>query len=202
MNTDGLKNGFYVGSWEVRPRRDCIRKDGRTVHLAPKAMAVLVCLARAQGSVVSRKQLFDSVWAGRAVTDDALTQRIAELRKAFGDNAFEPCYIQTIPKIGFRLAAETKPVCAEDASGFDTQKPSQPLHSIDRRSRRILPILTILMASIFGFLVYGKVGVENEPKMKAPASEEYELTMAATDPPGSFDTYQLILAGHPPQLGT
>ena len=68
--------GYCLGEWTVRPHRNRIERGNESVHLAPKAMAVLQCLARASGEVVSRKELFDTVWPGAEVTDDALTQRI------------------------------------------------------------------------------------------------------------------------------
>lgn len=100
---------FLIGSWTVRPQRDCIESSEGIVHLAPKAMAVLVSLARAQGTVVTRQELFASVWPACEVTDDALTQRVVELRRAFGDSAREPAVIETIPKVGFRLMQQAVP---------------------------------------------------------------------------------------------
>ena len=94
---------FRIGDYLVRPQRDCVERGGKAMHVAPKAMAVLVRLAETSGQVVSRQELFDAVWPGAVVTDDALTQRISELRRALGDTAQNPQYIKTIPKVGFRL---------------------------------------------------------------------------------------------------
>ena len=66
-------------------------------------MAVLVELARADGKVVSRAELLDRVWQSADVTDDALTQTITELRRALGDDARKPTYIETIKRVGMRL---------------------------------------------------------------------------------------------------
>lgn len=66
-------------------------------------MAVLLCLAAAGGEVVTREELFEAVWPGVVVTDDALTQCVVELRRAFGDSPRDPQIIKTIPKIGFCL---------------------------------------------------------------------------------------------------
>jgi len=78
---------------------------GKTVHITPKSMAVLQCLAEARGDVVPRNDILDKVWPGAAVTDDVLTQCIVELRKAFDDSANDPQFIETIPRKGFRLVA-------------------------------------------------------------------------------------------------
>jgi TolB-like protein/DNA-binding winged helix-turn-helix (wHTH) protein len=105
-----LESGFRVADWLVSPQRDCIERGDEVVHLAPKAMSVLVCLASASGEVVSRRDLFETVWPGGEVSDDALTQRIVELRKAFDDSAQNPAIIETIPKIGFRLIPPIVPL--------------------------------------------------------------------------------------------
>src|SRR5437870_5406718 len=68
-------------------------------------MAVLIYLAERPGQVVSREALLTAVWSGLVVSDDSLTQVIIKLRKALGDAAEKPAYIQTIPKGGYRLVA-------------------------------------------------------------------------------------------------
>jgi TolB-like protein/Tfp pilus assembly protein PilF len=69
-------------------------------------MEVLVCLAGQPGQTMSREALFKTVWPGLVVTEDVLTRCIAELRRAFEDDAREPRTIQTIPKRGYRLVAK------------------------------------------------------------------------------------------------
>lgn len=100
-----LEREFLVGDYLVRPRRGCIERDGRVIRVKPKAMAVLQCLAQAGGEVVARDELFDAVWGQAVVSDAVLTQCIVELRGAFGDTARESAVIETVPRVGFRLAA-------------------------------------------------------------------------------------------------
>ena len=112
-----MRTDFQLGEWIVRPQRDCIERVGRTVHVKPKSMAVLERLAEAPGEVVTRSELFDAVWPGSAVTDDVLTQCVVELRRAFRDSARSPRFIETIPKVGFRLLSDVTPLDADAASG-------------------------------------------------------------------------------------
>lgn len=86
-------------------------------------MAVLVCLAGRPGSVCSRTLILDEVWEGAFVSEDVLRRAISELRKAFGDDAKDPRYIETIPKGGYRLIADVSPL-EENISkgGFRSQK--------------------------------------------------------------------------------
>jgi DNA-binding winged helix-turn-helix (wHTH) protein/TolB-like protein len=96
---------LQVGDWTVDPPLNQLSAVGRTVKLEPKAMAVLVYLAQRRGEVVSRETLLAAVWPGVVVSDDAVTQVIIKLRKALGDSAETPAYIQTISKRGYRLVA-------------------------------------------------------------------------------------------------
>jgi len=74
-------------------------------RLTSKAIAVLVELVRDVGQTVTRDQLLDRVWTGRFPTPDVLTQAVKELRRALGDDSKPPQYIETIPKLGYRLIA-------------------------------------------------------------------------------------------------
>ena len=74
-------------------------------RLTSKAAAVLIELARRAGDTVTRDQLLDRVWKDRVTTPDVLTQAIKELRRALGDDAKPARYIETIPKVGYRLLA-------------------------------------------------------------------------------------------------
>ncbi len=78
---------------------------GDTIKLEPKAMAVLMYLAGRDAHVATREALLATVWSGAVVGDDSLTQVILKLRKALGDVRDKPEYIQTIPKVGYRLVA-------------------------------------------------------------------------------------------------
>jgi adenylate cyclase len=94
-----------VGEWLLDPATNEISRGGERVHLEPKAVDLLLALARRANEVVSREELLAQVWAGVFVGDDVLTQGVIKLRKALGDTSGEPGYIQTIPKRGYRLIA-------------------------------------------------------------------------------------------------
>jgi adenylate cyclase len=96
---------FFVAKWHVDPSSMRISKDKRIVKLQPKAMAVLDYLACRPGTVISRKELEETVWEGRVVGYDALSNVIIKLRKALNDKAHKPYVIETIPKTGYRLIA-------------------------------------------------------------------------------------------------
>ncbi len=100
-----MQNGFSIGEWHIHPERNALVRSGKEHPIEPKVMAVLVCLSEQPGDVVSKEQMIRTVWGGAAVTDEVLTNAISELRKALGDDARQPRFIQTIPKKGYRLVA-------------------------------------------------------------------------------------------------
>jgi TolB-like protein/DNA-binding winged helix-turn-helix (wHTH) protein/Tfp pilus assembly protein PilF len=106
----GMDGNFHVAEWLVEPDLNTVCRNGETVHLQPKVMKVLVCLAQRAGKPVSKEELLQSVWTDTFVTDDVLKRSISELRRVFGDDAQESRIIQTIPKRGYRLLAPVHPV--------------------------------------------------------------------------------------------
>jgi DNA-binding winged helix-turn-helix (wHTH) protein/TolB-like protein len=96
---------YRVGAWEITPALNELRRGDETVRVEPKAIEVLVALSSRAGSVISRDDLLGAIWPGVVVGDDALTQAIIKLRRALGDTAREPEYIQTVSKRGYRLVA-------------------------------------------------------------------------------------------------
>jgi TolB-like protein/Tfp pilus assembly protein PilF len=68
-------------------------------------MDLLVCLAKRRGEVVPKAEIFQEVWAGTFVSDDALTRCIGELRRVFGETAQQPAVLETVAKRGYRILA-------------------------------------------------------------------------------------------------
>lgn len=103
------RGSLAIGQWLVDPQSNELRRGSEAVRIEPKAMDVLMLLAERAGRPVSREELFAAVWPGVVVGDEALTQTINKLRKAFGDASRSPSYIETIAKRGYRLIAEVRP---------------------------------------------------------------------------------------------
>ena len=102
-----MDNGFIVGDWEVRPRHCTVRQLGQggadPVRIEPRVMAVLLCLARHAGEVVTRDEFSREVWNGRIVSDEALSRCISVLRQVFADDSRDARFIRTVAKIGYTL---------------------------------------------------------------------------------------------------
>ncbi|MEP7041853.1 MAG: winged helix-turn-helix domain-containing protein [Dokdonella sp.] len=77
-------------------------------RLTPKAAAVLLQLADHSGRTLSRDELLDEVWKGTCPTPDVLTQAIADLRRCLSDDLHAPRFIETLPRLGYRLIAAAR----------------------------------------------------------------------------------------------
>ncbi|AQQ00460.1 transcriptional regulator [Pseudoalteromonas aliena] len=100
------RSPFYLGDWQITPLANSIQRLGKTKQLEPKAMDVLLRLCQQQGDIVTSDELLDHCWKNIDVGDNPLHKTITQLRKALGDKAGEPHYIETIRKRGYRVIAK------------------------------------------------------------------------------------------------
>ncbi len=114
-------------------------RAGEAQRVTPRSMAVLVYLAEAGGTVVSRNDILDAVWPGMQVTPDALSQCLVELRRVFGDSPKQPGVIETIPKMGVRLIAPV--VLTRTAPAVQRGAEAQPVRARTEAERRSLAVL-------------------------------------------------------------
>ena len=118
-----IDTGFILANWEVRPRHGTLlRRDqisANPVRIEPRVMAVLTCLARHVGEVVTRDELCAEVWGGRVVTDEALSRCISLLRHVLADDSREPHFIRTIARIGYTLVPTPEPLAPNGKDATD-----------------------------------------------------------------------------------
>jgi DNA-binding winged helix-turn-helix (wHTH) protein/tetratricopeptide (TPR) repeat protein len=96
---------WRFGPFEADPLQRQLRRDGVLVPLRAKPFALLTELLMQPAKVVSKADLFATVWAGRVVTDAALSRTVHQLRLALADDATDPRYIETVHALGFRFIA-------------------------------------------------------------------------------------------------
>jgi len=105
---------FYLGEWQITPASNTIQRAEEQKQLEPKAMDVLVYLCQNQAEIVSSDALLTHCWANTETGDNPLHKTITQLRKALGDKASAPQYIETIRKRGYRVIATVEFPLADD----------------------------------------------------------------------------------------
>lgn len=117
---------FSLGALAVDPgTRRIAHPDGREEFVEPRVMQVLVALAQARGSILTRDDLIERCWTGRIVGEDAINRVLSRLRKlsdTIGRGIFT---IETLTKVGYRLVlegpADTNPLPPSQARSADAQ---------------------------------------------------------------------------------
>jgi DNA-binding winged helix-turn-helix (wHTH) protein/tetratricopeptide (TPR) repeat protein len=96
---------FTVGGMRVDPPTRQVECGGQRETLEPRVMQVLVALARARGSIVTRDELIDWCWDGRIVGEDAINRAISRLRQVAAETGAGTFAIETITKVGYRVVS-------------------------------------------------------------------------------------------------
>lgn len=99
---------WRFGAAEFDEARLELRVAGLAVDVEQKPLQVLALLLRHAGEVVTKRELFDNVWAGRVTVDHVLATAVGKLRKALGEDG-EPLIV-TVPRVGYRLAGPVERV--------------------------------------------------------------------------------------------
>jgi Tol biopolymer transport system component/DNA-binding winged helix-turn-helix (wHTH) protein len=111
---------FLAGDWRIEPELNLLSGPldvgvlgTQEHHLEPKVMAVLLTLAAHPNQVVHKDDLISAVWPDTFVSDDVLTRSISILRRVTEDDPHHPRFIQTVPKVGYRLVAPISPLAEQ-----------------------------------------------------------------------------------------
>ena len=131
-----MEQAFLFGDWRIEPHLNRITRGDEEKQLERKAMDVLAYLLEHAGEVISSRELLDAVWRDRVVEESGVHQRISKIRRALGDDAHNPEYIENIPRRGYRTKSEvqtaghTETADADLLSRLDALTPPFPAYDI------------------------------------------------------------------------
>ena len=124
-----------------------LRREGVPVKLQPQPAKVLVLLTSRAGDIVSRAELAERVWGSETFVDfeHGLNYAIRQIRTALEDNAEQPRFLETVPKLGYRFIAPVQrlPVA-----------PATPVSPRKSEIRHLWPLAAALSALLIGALAY------------------------------------------------
>jgi len=115
---------YIFDNYALDPGRRELRKGAAIVAMEPQAFDLLLHLIRHRDHVVSRDELIEQIWAGRIVSESALSTRINAVRTAIGDSGTEQRLIKTLPRKGVRFVGEVREECG--LSEATSAIPSEP----------------------------------------------------------------------------
>jgi Tol biopolymer transport system component/DNA-binding winged helix-turn-helix (wHTH) protein len=107
------------GEFSVRPRAHALHKNGIRIKLYGQSFEILLLLLEQPGDVVTREELKKKLWPADTFVDfeHGLNVAIGNLRRALNDSPEEPRFIETVPRIGYRLIADVH-TTSDDASSL------------------------------------------------------------------------------------
>jgi len=136
-------------------------RDGSPLQMEPKAFEVLVFMIENRERMIEKQELLDRVWPDTAVTENAMTRIIAQLRRVLGDDAKEARYIETVPRKGYRFIASVDAVMDQNGhapglGGPNSDGVSQITLAVGSRAPASIRTVSIL---ILGAAVIASIAV-------------------------------------------
>lgn len=109
------------GEFQLDDQRFELRRNGQPVPVEPQVFLVLCRIMQAQGRLVSKDELVEAVWQGRAITDASIASRIRAARAAIGDDGARQEVIRTVHGRGFRAVPAIRLTGQGDGDIIDTR---------------------------------------------------------------------------------
>ncbi len=106
-----------LAGWHIDYAARTAQKGGVIRRLSPRAVKLLQTLEEADGAVVDRCTLLNLIWPNVFVSDESLTQVVAEIRRSLGDKGL----IETINRSGYRLTQRAELALPTSAIGVANQ---------------------------------------------------------------------------------
>lgn len=158
-------NGFTVDVPGLR-----VLRAEKVIPLEPQNFRLLEYLIAHRDRVVTKEEIFRVIWEGRAVSDNALTRAVAQIRKALDDDPRNPFYINTVPTVGYRFVGV-----------IDSHGPSPPA---DKPEPRALPVRRFApVAWLGGLILLAAVAIgllRSRPKALDPAKTASDPVILAS----------------------
>lgn len=95
-------------SFEIDQKRNELRKAGVLVPVETRVFNLLFLLVRNHDRLVTKDEIIEIIWDGRAISDSAVSTAIKEARKAIGDDGTRQAMIATVHGRGFRCVADVR----------------------------------------------------------------------------------------------
>jgi DNA-binding response OmpR family regulator len=109
---------LYAGELEIRPEEGLVLATGRALTLSVREFELLVAMARRVGAIISREELYRTVWGsdlrlGDRSVDVYVSKLRSKLEAALPDRRF----IHTHPGFGYRFQPELSRDVHMEATG-------------------------------------------------------------------------------------
>src|SRR6266478_5407161 len=94
---------YEFGPYRLDVAERLLLRDGKPVEVTAKVFDLLVMMVENQGKLLEKGHLLEALWPDSFVEEVNLSVNMSALRKALGEHASAPQYIETVPKRGYRF---------------------------------------------------------------------------------------------------
>jgi len=88
-----MKPSYRFDPFVLDGRAYRLMRGEMPLELPPKVLDLLFLLAAKPGALLTKEDIFDALWPGVSVTDNAITQVVSDLRQALGDTPASPAFV-------------------------------------------------------------------------------------------------------------
>ena len=153
---------FRFGPYDLESETGELRKSGVRIRLGGQPLEVLTLLVERNGEVVTREELKEALWKQESFTDfdHGVNTTIQRIRRALGESAQSPRFIETMPRKGYRFMA-----------AVETPRETH------RGRQWVPPTAALVLAAILAVIVGFKVGTEPPARLKfalAPGEDVHD----------------------------
>lgn len=138
---------YRFGTHRLDPDRFELLRNGEAVAAEPQVLQLLLHLVRHRDRMVSKDEIVEAVWNGRAVSDASISSRVRLARTALGDDGGRQEFIRTVHGRGFRFVAPVSEEAPAAGTGpaADPEPPREAAHG--RPSIAVLPLQAVGLAA-------------------------------------------------------
>jgi TolB-like protein len=137
----GLSMKILFDPFELDTDRAELRTVSGLVKLEPKIFRLLCLLVENNERVITKEEMIAVVWAGRFISDAAVSTALKAVRKALGDDGETQSFIRTIRGIGHRFVAPVRIRPTESAVGGPAPQAERPVTEDTRGERPTVAVL-------------------------------------------------------------
>ena len=135
-----------------------LARSGNQLKLQDLPYRLLVILVERPGEIVSREEVRQLLWPQNTFVefDNSLGVAIRKIRDALGDNADAPCYVETVPRRGYRFLAPVTTVTeSQDPVRPVTPEPVRaPISSLSSERHSAISGRRLRYIAIAAFIVF------------------------------------------------
>lgn len=147
-----MSETYRIGPWIFDAALGTLSREVNENRLEDRAARLLELFCRTGGRLVTHDEIIEKIWDGRSTSTNSVAVVVADIRRALGDPARQPVYIETVPKRGYRLIVSPERLSSDRSDG-----------QISTSVAKFFPPWGIALMGIAAML-FASVGLQDRPK--------------------------------------